>query len=107
MNLSGANVSADIEFSNVGGARGVYYKGSVGKEDAVVQMKNSYFTGNYQGAIHAVDDAPEVDARFNYWDESDYDSVQDENVDSSNPNIAADTSIHYLIPTPTRPTLGS
>jgi hypothetical protein len=45
MNLSGANVSADIEVSNIGGARGVYYKGSVGKEDAVVQMRNSYFIG--------------------------------------------------------------
>ena len=57
--------------------------------------------------FQAVDDAPEVDARFNYWDESDYDSVQDENVESSNPNIAADTSIHYLISTSTRPILGS
>lgn len=107
INLNGANGSVNIQFSNIGGARGVYYEGSVDKDDAVVQIRNSYFRGNYQGAIHAVDDAPEVDARFNYWDESDYDSVQDENVDSSNPNIAADTSIHYLIPTPTRPILGS
>lgn len=101
INLNGADGSVNIQYSNIGGARGVYYTGSVDKDNTVVQIRNSYFTGNYQGAIHATNDAPEIDAKFNYWDESDYDSVQDENVDSSNPTIAADTSIDYLIPTPT------
>lgn len=45
MNLNGASGSVNIQFSNIGGARGVYYEGSVDKDHAVVQIRNSYFTG--------------------------------------------------------------
>jgi hypothetical protein len=98
INLNGANGSVTIKYSNIGGARGVYYTSEVEKEKTVVKIRESYFTGNYAGAIHATDNAPEVDAKDNYWDESDYESVQSENVDSSNPSFAANTSKNYLIP---------
>lgn len=98
INLNGANGSVNIKYSNIGGARGVYYTSEVEKEKTVVKVRESYFTGNYAGAIHATDNAPEVDAKDNYWDESDYESVQSENVDSSNPGFAANTSINYIIP---------
>lgn len=98
INLNGANGSVKIRYSNIGGARGVYYENSVEKADTVVTIRDSYFTGNYNGAIHATDSAPEIDAKQNYWDSSDYDSVQSENVDPSDPIFPRNTEIHYLIP---------
>jgi hypothetical protein len=98
INLNGADGTVNIRYSNIGGARGVYYEAKVEKSETVIKIRDTYFTGNYNGAINAADNAPEVDAKDNYWDESDYDSVQDDNVDSSNPKFASSTSLHPKIP---------